>query len=67
MAIQVGKAHKKYKVPYPTLYASESENKDAKPFNYVAQSPANPHPTGGSIEFLAVHAMGEQVSKPFKA
>jgi hypothetical protein len=25
----------RFKVPYPTLYASESENKDAKLFNCV--------------------------------
>ena len=35
MAFMVGKARKKYKVPYPTLYAIESENKDAKLFNCV--------------------------------
>lgn len=35
MGAQVGKARKKYKVPYPTLYAIESENKDAKLFNCV--------------------------------
>ncbi|KAI8540980.1 hypothetical protein RHMOL_Rhmol08G0027400 [Rhododendron molle] len=35
MAFQVGKARKKYNVSYPTLYASESENKDAKLFNCV--------------------------------
>ncbi|KAI9085197.1 hypothetical protein K1719_032830 [Acacia pycnantha] len=32
---QVGKAHKKYKVVYPTLYALESKNKDAQLFNYI--------------------------------
>jgi glutathione S-transferase len=35
MAFQVGKARKKYNVPYPALYAIESENKDAKLFNCV--------------------------------
>ncbi|KAG6497529.1 hypothetical protein ZIOFF_045430 [Zingiber officinale] len=35
MAIQVGKARRKYKVSYPTLYAIESENKDAKLFNCI--------------------------------
>ncbi|XP_047310027.1 microsomal glutathione S-transferase 3-like [Impatiens glandulifera] len=35
MARQVGKARQKYKVFYPTLYASEAENKDAKLFNCV--------------------------------
>ncbi|KAF8008106.1 hypothetical protein BT93_K1938 [Corymbia citriodora subsp. variegata] len=35
MAAQVGMARKKYKVFYPTLYASESDNKDAKLFNCV--------------------------------
>ncbi|XP_021910892.1 microsomal glutathione S-transferase 3, partial [Carica papaya] len=41
MAFQVGKARKKYKVPYPTLYASESENKDAKAFNCVQRGHQN--------------------------
>lgn len=35
MASQVGKARKKYKVFYPTVYALESENKDAMLFNCV--------------------------------
>ena len=35
MGVQVGKARKRYKVYYPTLYAIESENKDAKLFNCV--------------------------------
>ncbi|KAA8547641.1 hypothetical protein F0562_004070 [Nyssa sinensis] len=41
MAGQVGKARKKYKVSYPTLYASESENKDAKLFNCVQRGHQN--------------------------
>ncbi|GLT28744.1 hypothetical protein SLA2020_036520 [Shorea laevis] len=41
MAAQVGKARKKYKVSYPTLYASESENKDAKLFNCVQRGHQN--------------------------
>ncbi|XP_065850726.1 uncharacterized protein [Euphorbia lathyris] len=41
MAAQVGKARKKYKVPYPTLYATESENKDAKIFNCVQRGHQN--------------------------
>ncbi|XP_074585969.1 uncharacterized protein LOC141841687 [Curcuma longa] len=41
MAIQVGKARKKYKVYYPTLYAIESENKDAKLFNCVQRGHQN--------------------------
>ncbi|CAL4943978.1 unnamed protein product [Urochloa decumbens] len=39
MSFQVGKARKKYKVFYPTLYAVESENKDAKLFNCVQGAP----------------------------
>ncbi|KAK7843391.1 microsomal glutathione s-transferase 3 [Quercus suber] len=39
MAAQVGKARKRFKVPYPTLYALESENKDAKLFNCVQVFP----------------------------
>ncbi|KAL3527374.1 hypothetical protein ACH5RR_012030 [Cinchona calisaya] len=41
MAAQVGKARKKYKVFYPTLYASEAENKDAKLFNCVQRGHQN--------------------------
>ncbi|XP_050230266.1 uncharacterized protein LOC126679310 [Mercurialis annua] len=41
MSFQVGKARKKYKVFYPTLYASESENKDAKLFNCVQRGHQN--------------------------
>ncbi|XP_047322631.1 microsomal glutathione S-transferase 3-like [Impatiens glandulifera] len=41
MAGQVGKARKKYKVFYPTLYATESENKDAKLFNCVQRGHQN--------------------------
>ncbi|GLU10597.1 hypothetical protein SLE2022_273900 [Rubroshorea leprosula] len=41
MAAQVGKARKKYKVSFPTLYASESENKDAKLFNCVQRGHQN--------------------------
>ncbi|KAG0471414.1 hypothetical protein HPP92_015960 [Vanilla planifolia] len=48
MAIQVGKARKKYKVPYPALYAVESENKDAKIFNCIQRGHQN------SIEFMPV-------------
>ncbi|KAK3027602.1 hypothetical protein RJ639_042278 [Escallonia herrerae] len=35
MAAQVGRARRKYKVSYPTMYAVESENKDAKIFNCI--------------------------------
>ncbi|PIA63805.1 hypothetical protein AQUCO_00201261v1, partial [Aquilegia coerulea] len=41
MAFQVGAARKKYKVFYPTLYALESENKDAKLFNCVQRGHQN--------------------------
>ncbi|XP_058180545.1 uncharacterized protein LOC131299026 [Rhododendron vialii] len=41
MAFQVEKARKKYNVSYPTLYASESENKDAKLFNCVQRGHQN--------------------------
>ncbi|XP_068659922.1 uncharacterized protein [Aristolochia californica] len=41
MARQVGNARKKYKVFYPTMYASESENKDAKAFNCVQRGHQN--------------------------
>lgn len=41
MAFQVGKARKKYKVYYPTMYATESENKDAKLFNCVQRGHQN--------------------------
>ncbi|KAG2546502.1 microsomal glutathione S-transferase 3-like [Panicum virgatum] len=41
MGIQVGKARRKYKVPYPTMYAVESENKDAKLFNCIQRGHQN--------------------------
>ncbi|KAL6223583.1 hypothetical protein ACLB2K_006967 [Fragaria x ananassa] len=41
MAAQVGMARKKYKVFYPTMYASESDNKDAKVFNCVQRGHQN--------------------------
>ncbi|KAK1314568.1 hypothetical protein QJS10_CPA06g02058 [Acorus calamus] len=41
MAFQVGKARKKYKVFYPTMYAVESENKEAKLFNCVQRGHQN--------------------------
>ncbi|KAI6691368.1 hypothetical protein NL676_028196 [Syzygium grande] len=41
MAAQVGMARKKYQVFYPTLYASESENKSAKLFNCVQRGHQN--------------------------
>ncbi|MED6189252.1 hypothetical protein PIB30_094040 [Stylosanthes scabra] len=41
MAAQVGIARKRYKVPYPNLYASESENKHAKLFNCIQRGHQN--------------------------
>ncbi|XP_057807306.1 uncharacterized protein LOC131021990 [Salvia miltiorrhiza] len=41
MSVQVGNARNKYKVFYPTMYASESENKDAKLFNCVQRGHQN--------------------------
>ncbi|KAL9266656.1 Glutathione S-transferase 3, mitochondrial-like protein [Drosera capensis] len=41
MALQVGRARKKYKVFYPVLYALESENKDAKLFNCIQRGHQN--------------------------
>ncbi|KAK6127506.1 hypothetical protein DH2020_038750 [Rehmannia glutinosa] len=41
MATQVGKARKRYKVFYPTMYATEAENKDAKLFNCVQRGHQN--------------------------
>ncbi|KAF9625236.1 hypothetical protein IFM89_020822 [Coptis chinensis] len=48
MAIKVGGARRKYKVPYPTLYASESDNKDAKLYNCVQRGHQN------SLEMMPV-------------
>ncbi|KAG6742183.1 hypothetical protein POTOM_055473 [Populus tomentosa] len=48
MGFQVGKARKKYNVPYPTLYAIESENKDANLFNCVQRGHQN------SLELMPV-------------
>ncbi|XP_050387991.1 uncharacterized protein LOC126804965 [Argentina anserina] len=41
MAAKVGLARKKYKVFYPTMYASESDNKDANVFNCVQRGHQN--------------------------
>ncbi|CAI9110342.1 OLC1v1010349C2 [Oldenlandia corymbosa var. corymbosa] len=41
MAVRVGQARRKYKVFYPTMYASEAENKDAKLFNCVQRGHQN--------------------------
>ncbi|XP_062095125.1 uncharacterized protein LOC133801014 [Humulus lupulus] len=51
MGFQVGKARKTYKVPYPTLYASESDNKEAKLFNCVQRGHQN------SLEWMPVYFM----------
>ncbi|KAF3445175.1 hypothetical protein FNV43_RR14869 [Rhamnella rubrinervis] len=51
MAFEVGKARKRYKVFYPTVYASESENKDAKLFNCVQRGHQN------SLEMMPVFFM----------
>ncbi|KAG9132354.1 hypothetical protein Leryth_013024 [Lithospermum erythrorhizon] len=48
MGFQVGKARKKYKVSYPTMYATEAENKDAKLFNCVQRGHQN------SLEMMPV-------------
>ncbi|KAL3697344.1 hypothetical protein R1sor_011420 [Riccia sorocarpa] len=41
MSIGVGRARKKYNVSYPTMYAVESENKEAKRFNCVQRGHQN--------------------------
>ncbi|KAL3677693.1 hypothetical protein R1sor_020649 [Riccia sorocarpa] len=41
MSMGVGRARKRYNVPYPTLYAVESDNKDAKQFNCVQRGHQN--------------------------
>ncbi|KAJ4755654.1 Microsomal glutathione S-transferase 3 [Rhynchospora pubera] len=46
MSLQVGSARKKYRVPYPNLYASEERNKDANLFNCVQRGHQN------SLEFM---------------
>ncbi|KAL3624847.1 hypothetical protein CASFOL_031515 [Castilleja foliolosa] len=48
MSIQVGGARKKYNVPYPTMYAIEAENKEAKLFNCVQRGHQN------SLEMMPV-------------
>ncbi|KAI5074269.1 hypothetical protein GOP47_0010230 [Adiantum capillus-veneris] len=48
MMFQVVKARKRYGVPFPTLYALESENKNAKYFNCVQRGHQN------SLEFMPV-------------
>lgn len=51
MAAQVGRARKRFKVPYPTLYALESENKEAKLFNCVQRGHQN------SLEMMPIFFM----------
>ncbi|XP_054785433.1 uncharacterized protein LOC129291969 [Prosopis cineraria] len=51
VAAQVGNARRKYNVFYPTLYASESENKDAKLFNCIQRGHQN------SLETMAIFFM----------
>ncbi|KAJ1697301.1 hypothetical protein LUZ63_005813 [Rhynchospora breviuscula] len=46
MEIQLGKARRKYNVPYPNLYAVESENQE--PFNWVVRGHQN------SIELMPI-------------
>ncbi|XP_071735360.1 uncharacterized protein [Rutidosis leptorrhynchoides] len=41
MQIQVGRARKKYKVFYPTMYATEADSKDFKIFNCVQRGHQN--------------------------
>ncbi|KAL8550058.1 hypothetical protein ACS0TY_008768 [Phlomoides rotata] len=41
MSISVGIARKKYGVPYPTMYANEADNKNAKLFNCVQRGHQN--------------------------
>lgn len=41
MGVAIGKARKKYGVKYPTLYADESTNKQAKEFNCVQRGHQN--------------------------
>ncbi|KAJ6752697.1 MICROSOMAL GLUTATHIONE S-TRANSFERASE [Salix koriyanagi] len=55
MGFQVGKARKKYNVPYPTLSAIESENKDAKPFNCVQRGHQN------SLELMPVFYFADAI------
>ncbi|KAG6401099.1 hypothetical protein SASPL_137944 [Salvia splendens] len=51
MTAQVGRARKKYNVSYPTLYASEADNKDAKLFNCIQRGHQN------SLEMLPMFLM----------
>eukprot|EP00271_Cylindrocystis_brebissonii_P010954 TRINITY_DN274_c0_g1_i4.p1 TRINITY_DN274_c0_g1~~TRINITY_DN274_c0_g1_i4.p1 ORF type:complete len:149 (-),score=29.90 TRINITY_DN274_c0_g1_i4:1428-1874(-) len=41
MGIEVGKARKKYDVRYPTMYADEDKNKNAKAFNCIQRGHQN--------------------------
>ncbi|KAM4124282.1 hypothetical protein ACB094_01G218900 [Castanea mollissima] len=51
MAAKVGRARKRFNVPYPTLYALESENKEAKLFNCVQRGHQN------SLEMMPIFFM----------
>lgn len=48
MSVMVGMAREKFNVPYPTMYALESENKNAKQFNCIQRGHQN------CLEFLPV-------------
>jgi len=41
MAVKVGSARRKHSVPYPTMYADEEKNKNAKAFNCVQRAHQN--------------------------
>jgi len=63
MGIQVGKARRKYKVSYPTMYAVESENKDAKLFNCIQSAERAPELAGGDAALLR-HAAARWPAAP---
>ncbi|KVI03016.1 microsomal glutathione S-transferase 3-like [Cynara cardunculus var. scolymus] len=48
MQIQVGRARKKYNVPYPILYATEADSKDYKIYNCIQRGHQN------SLEVLPI-------------
>lgn len=41
MGAMIGAARRRFNVPYPTMYASETEHKDAKAFNCVQRAHQN--------------------------
>ncbi|KAJ4839178.1 hypothetical protein Tsubulata_012923 [Turnera subulata] len=62
MTRKVFHARKKYNVPYPTLYAIESENRDAKLFNCIQRGHQN---TLEMLPFFFTHLVLGGIKHPY--